>query len=65
MYKKLVVHLEITVGECQEDDYKGVLEAILEESGHYGDFDVNVKREFVADCSDQYDLVGFAEAAIL
>lgn len=62
-YKKLVVHMEITVGEMREEDYEGVLEAILEESGHYGDFDVTVKTERVADYDEKFNLI--SKTAIL
>jgi hypothetical protein len=65
MAHKLIVHMEIHVGEGNEEDYAGVLEAILEESGHYGDFDVDVKREAIVNEDNQYELVEFAEAAIL
>jgi len=65
MSKKLVVQLEITVGEGREEDYEGVLESMLEESRHYGDFDVKVKHEYIVDEGDNLDLIRFSEAAIL
>ena len=49
MAGKLVVTLEIISGEGQPDDYKGIMDAILEESGHWGDFSAKVVMETFMD----------------
>jgi hypothetical protein len=49
MAGKLIVTLEIICGEGEPENYKGIMEAILEESDHWGDFDAKVVMETFMD----------------
>lgn len=46
---KLIVTLEIVMGEGKPKDYVGLLDEMLEESRHWGDFDCKVVSEWIAD----------------
>lgn len=46
---KLIVTLEIVMGEGKPKDYIGLLDEMLEESRHWGDFDCKVVSEWIAD----------------
>jgi hypothetical protein len=46
---KLIATLEITMGEGKPKDYIGLLDEMLEESRHWGDFDCRVAAEWIVD----------------
>lgn len=46
---KLIATLEISIGEGKPEEYVGLLDAMLEESRHWGDFDCKVVSEWIAD----------------
>ena len=46
---KLIATLEIEIGEGKPKDYIGLLDEMLEESNHWGDFDCKVVSEWIAD----------------
>lgn len=46
---KLVVTLEIIMGEGKPENYKGLVDEMLEESRHWGDFDCKVVMETFMD----------------
>jgi hypothetical protein len=46
---KLIVTLEITMGEGKPKDYIGLIDEMLEESNHWGDFSCDVVAEWIAD----------------
>lgn len=48
-YKQLVVTLKISSGECRDEDYVGIMDAILEESSHWGDFSCEILEENIID----------------
>jgi len=46
---KLIVTMEISIGEGKPREYIGLLDEMLEESRHWGDFDCKVVSEWIAD----------------
>ena len=63
MSKKLVVTLEIISGEGRDEDYVGLMDAILEESNHWGNFSAKVVMETIMDddTGETYPLGFFVE----
>lgn len=46
---KLIATLEIHMGDGSPENYIGLLDTMLEESRHWGDFDCKVVAEWIAD----------------
>jgi len=46
---KLIVTLEISMGDGNPDNYKGLIDEMLEESRHWGDFDCKVVQQTIID----------------
>ena len=46
---KLIVTLEIVSGEGKPENYEGLIEAMLEESDHWGDFNCDVLDQIYID----------------
>lgn len=52
MAKKLIVTLEIIMGDGEPENYDGLLEEMLEESQHWGDFQCTVLNQTLVDDDD-------------
>ena len=46
---KLIATLEIIMGDGSPENYIGLLDEMLEESNHWGDFECKVVAEWIAD----------------
>jgi hypothetical protein len=51
---KLRAVLEIVAGGGNPEDYKGLLDAMLEESRHWGDFDCKIVSETIVEDHEAY-----------
>lgn len=63
---KLIATLEIEIGDGHPNNYIGLLDEMLEESNHWGDFSCNVVSEWIADpdTGETYSMVFYKKTRI-
>jgi len=56
---KLIVTLEIVMGDGDPKNYDGLIEEMLEESNHWGNFDCKVVQETIVEDDETTHAPGF------